>query len=70
MEGAIYMLWNNFNLIMQRNFGGENVFLWFFFFFRKYVSGLMSKWNLFDVINSVILKFPAALKFPAVVFSF
>ena len=29
------------------------------------------KWNLFDVVNSVILKFPADdLWFPAVVFSF
>ena len=25
----------------------------------------MAKWNLFDVVNSVILKFPAVLKFPA-----
>ena len=25
----------------------------------------MAEWNLFDVVNSVILKFPAVLKFPA-----
>ena len=25
----------------------------------------MAEWNLFDVINSVILEFPAVLKFPA-----
>ena len=37
----------------------------------------MAQWNLFDVVNSVILKFTAVLKFPAddlqfpaVVFSF
>ena len=29
----------------------------------------MAKWNMFDVVNSVILKFPSVLKFPAVVFS-
>ena len=28
----------------------------------------MAQWNLFDVVNSVILKFPAVLKFPTVVF--
>ena len=26
-----------------------------------------AQWNLFDVVNSVILKFPAVLKFPVVV---
>ena len=31
----------------------------------------MADWNLFDVVNSVIFKFPADdLEFPAVVFSF
>ena len=25
----------------------------------------MAQWNLFDVVNSVILKIPAVLKFPA-----
>ena len=25
----------------------------------------MAQWNLFDVVNRVILKFPAVLKFPA-----
>ena len=30
----------------------------------------MAEWNLFDVVNSAILKFPTVLKFPAVVFSF
>ena len=25
----------------------------------------MARWNLFDVVNSVILKFSAVLKFPA-----
>ena len=24
----------------------------------------MAQWNLFDVVNSIILKFPAVLKFP------
>ena len=28
-------------------------------------SNHMTQWNLFDVVNSVILKFPAVLKFPA-----
>ena len=31
----------------------------------------MVEWNLFDVVNSFILKFPAdVLKFPTIVFSF
>ena len=31
----------------------------------------MAEWNLFDVVNSFILKFPAdVLKFPTIVFSF
>ena len=30
----------------------------------------MAQWNLFDVVNSVILKFPVVLKFPADDFKF
>ena len=26
----------------------------------------MAQWNLFDVVNSAILKFPAVLEFPAI----
>ena len=31
----------------------------------NFVSNYMAEWNLFDVVNSVILKFLAVLKFPA-----
>ena len=30
----------------------------------------MAEWNLLDVVNSVILKFPAVLKFPLMIFNF
>ena len=30
----------------------------------------MAQWNLFDVINGVILKFPADLQFPAGIYLF
>ena len=36
----------------------------------NYYINHMARWNLFDVVNSVILKFPAVSKFPADDFNF